>query len=88
MLAQVIPSLPKLKCTSGGLSETEEIAFAVVPYDSPSAVWVVTTLTPVGNLPHARLNSSSLGVKILLQLRHERLVAALGLRIVATRVTR
>lgn len=45
--------------TSAGSSETDENEFAVMP-SGPTAVWVVTSVTPVPNWPNARRRSSVL----------------------------
>src|SRR5271157_1123561 len=44
--------------TSGGRSDTEQKALAVMPCTSPLAVSTVMTVTPVAKRPRAALNSS------------------------------
>ena len=46
--------------TSGGLRLSEQNALTVIPWSDPSAAFVVTTVTPEGNLPSMLLNSSEL----------------------------
>jgi hypothetical protein len=47
----------KLQSTSGGLSDTELNELQVNPIGRPSVVMVVTTVTPVANMPSALRNS-------------------------------
>ena len=46
--------------TSGGSRLTEQKALTVMPWSDPSAAFVVTTVTPEGNLPSTLRNSSGL----------------------------
>ena len=45
---------------SGGSRLTEQNALTVIPWSEPSAAFVVTTVTPDGNLPSTARNSSGL----------------------------
>ena len=69
-----LPAVPLMThtSTSGGSSDTDENAFAVIPYCSPGPC-VVITVTPVAKAPSARrksapLNASACG--LVLRRRH------------------
>jgi hypothetical protein len=48
---------------SGGSRLSEQNALTVIPWSDPSAAFVVTTVTPDGNLPSTLRNSSELTLK-------------------------